>query len=399
MDRRKFIVGLASALAAENALTKPCPPNLFSMNNPCAIDTKLGQAAQSLNRNEYLLDPIPSPNTVFGNLDIVNTTVAAFWDPVLNEVSLMGDASSVQEAKHAIYQEELDTWTLLNTNIASENAIVNGHIWCMHWDDINSTGDIFFVPQQPSQTNPDTTRNFWHYNRNTNEWRQVPNAPFNVWQNSGTPNTGLGYHPNLFGTNQAGVFCYSCDGFSAYHLKYQEWVDLSSNYSFTSLYNSTYGNRKYNGGTVFLPGRNELFFGTGRDDNGVGAQSTSNFLKLTVVKGGNPPTVELRDVPVSVNTNVNTQEGYFMIRDPRDDSTLMLLERTGDRVLTNNNGATGSWVDETAQNGLRHPFWNQNPYKYDIDGGTWTPCSIDKYGIVMGLSTYRNGGGTLIWKP
>jgi hypothetical protein len=196
----------------------------------------------------------------------------------------------------------------------------------------------------------------------------------------------MGFHPNLLGPGRPGLYCIATGGsvgFSYFDLIGQRWTQVRT----FSAY-STYGNRKYTGAGIYVPGRDELLFGTGENDQ-----------DMIVIKAGdadnqNP---ELRGAPIKILGGAFNRNGAHMILDPRSNSTVMLLERKGNRVWTSSNGGL-SW----SQAGFTHPFWSSsaaNALKHDQDEGSWTPCSISRYGVVMGLYSNQGGGGSIMWKP
>jgi hypothetical protein len=120
---------------------------------------------------------------------------------------------------------------------------------------------------------------------------------------------------------------------------------------------------------------------------------------LTLIPGGYGATLDPapRQVPApfSVGTGNSNNAAHLLI-DPRDDSTVMLLERGGGRVWTNPDIRTQPFRLES----FTHPFWDN----LHIDGmpGRWTPCSIPRYGVVMGLSSYgadATGFERILWRP
>ena len=105
-------------------------------------------------------------------------------------------------------------------------------------------------------------------------------------------------------------------------------------------------------------------------------------------------------MPFQVN-NVSPGTAAHMLLDPRDatQSTIMLLERAGNRVWTCSDplAGAGAWTLES----WGHPFWDENPYhgQSASEEGSWTCCSIPRYGVVMALASNQSGGGTMLWRP
>lgn len=385
MNRRDFVASIAAGTGLLGvAQANPCPPAFEGSNPNCPPPTGgiLASAASQLAGGQYALDPIPwNPNNI--RYDISQQCVSSFWDDTRKELHYMGKVQNGGNTHHFIYNETANQWSWPGQNVDDANAL--GHIWIATFDNYVHPGRYYHVGHYPNQWSPDGTRNVAYYDPQTRSWTRTPNAPHNLWSNSGTPNPGLIVHPNLFGNGRAGLATFgtgSGAGYSAFEFATQEWR-LVNDYSF---YSSPYADSRYAGNGIYLPDLDEAILGTG-----------SQHRRSTVIKAGDAfnPNPEQRTAPINITGGAFGRNGAHMIVDPRNPgSGTMLLERRGSRVWSSNN-AGRSWVQES----FSHPFWNNNPYKDPNDEGSWTPASIGEYGVILGMSSYVAPGGSLLWRP
>ena len=349
---------------------------------PPSGSAPLSTAASALNPGQYRRDPIIwNPNN--RQFDISQQCASGFWDDTRLEMHYMGKAQSGGNTRHFIFNEDTNSWTMTNGNVDGANAL--GHIWTASFDHTYRPGTYYHIEQQPNQGSPNGTRTCRYYDRSSGRWSTLPNAPFDVWANSGTPNPGMGFHPNLIGSGRPGLFCWATGGqagFAYFDLVNQSWTQV------TTFGSGPYFNRKYAGGGLYIPGRDEMIFGTGE-----------NHQDCLIVKGGDAGnrSPELRSAPLRILGGAFNRNGAHMILDPRSDDTVMLLERKGSGVWTSSNGGQ-SWRRES----FSHPFWSSSDagsLRHPQDEGSWTPCSISRYGVVMGLYSDQNGGGSIMWRP
>jgi len=311
----------------------------------------------------------------------------AFYDETRSEIQFMGKPQSSvggrNRSPHWVYSEATGTWRTTSTNVTPNSY---GHIWCVTFDHSVSPGDYYHVQHYPAEG--DNMRTLLRYNRATNSWGKLPEAGFDLWNNSSTPNSGPVYHPNLLGPGRPGIYCLSNDGLSYFDVNNQSWVSVRRD----MFYDSTYGDWKHNS-SLYVPGLDLALFGSGQ--NGfVGGRP-----QCLIVESGNAddPTPPIRDLPYPVD-NLNQGNTAHMLLDPTDPtrSTIMLLESVGGRVWTSNDPMSGasSWTLQS----WSHPLWNNNPYRRASDSGSWTCCSIPRYGVVLGMGS-QNGAGTILWRP
>lgn len=320
----------------------------------------------------------------------------AFYDDTRREIQYMGKPQSSvggrNRSTHHVYSEGSNSWRTTSTNVTPNSY---GHIWCLTFDHSVSPGDYYHVQHYPNEGG--NTRTLLRYNRATDSWGRLPDANFNVWNNSTTPNSGPVYHPNLLGPGRPGIYCFSNSALSYFDVNNQSWTLIRDDIQ----YNGTYGGRNENGWkhncSLYIPGLDLAMFGSG--ENGViGGNPHGLFIPAGDADNRTPPVARM---PVFVNNLEDGANSYNMLLDPTDPtrSTVMLLERRGGNVYTSNDPLSGinSWTLQP----YRHPFWTDNPYRYrgdNVHDGSWTCCSIPRYGVVLGMGTH-SGGGTLMWKP
>jgi hypothetical protein len=353
--------------------------------------TVLATAATALGAGGWSLDPI-AKNGANAQWDISWQNRTAFYDDTRSEIQYMGkpqaSAGGRNRSPHFIYDEATNSWTTVSLNVTPNSY---GHIWLVTFDHWDNPGDYYHVGQKPSEQN--ASRSMLRYDRSANTWALLPNAPFNIWNDSATPNNGMVYHPNLRGAGLPGVYCFSNNGFCYFDITSQTWTNVDLN-----LFYSTYGNWRQNT-SLYVPGLDLGMFGSG--ENGF----ISGRPQALFVLGGSPDdtTPPLADMPGQVtNADYSGNDTYHMILDPTDTQqrTVMLLQRTGGNVYTSTNpmGGLGAWTLQS----YSHPFSTNNPYDNWSGGpanqGSWTCCSIPRYGVVMALGSH-GGGGTMLWRP
>lgn len=396
MKRREFVIratsaaGLAFAETVKSAI--PCPPILGNATNgqevcprPAGPSGLADQAAQ-LNPGEWL-NSISLPSAI-EQFDISWQNRTAFWDDVHGEIQFMGKAQGGGSAKHWIYSETSNAWRQSSGDVAPGKL---GHVWQVTFDHTDDPGDYYFVEQDVGAS-PQVANTIRHMDRSLEDgqgstnapWRLLTRAPFEVWEPTDTPNPGLGYHPNLLGPGRPGIFCWGTTDFSFWDKNNNSWRHVDS-----FGLSAPYGDRNQNS-SLYVPGHDLLIFGSSVN------QSQQALIIPAGYSGDTTPVLE--DLPIRVHNH--TRGGAHLLIDPTDDSRIMLLERDGSRVWTNADGGRGaSWRLES----FTHPFWNNLPVD-DLDGGSWTPCSIPSYGVVLGMASYgsaaNNGAnGTIMWRP
>ena len=397
MKRRDFIVG-ASGAAGSLLLGSahggiPCPPSLDGASSSGEIcpgpsgSSTLSDHASQLNPGNWLRS-IPLPSDI-NPWDISWQNRTGFWDDVHRELQFMGkpqlSAGGGNRSPHWIYSDQTNSWRK-TTQAASPGK--GGHIWKVTFDHTDDPGDYYYIEQEiGSETN--TIRRMDRSVENgqgqaNSPWGLLTRAGFKVWEPTSTPNPGMGYHPNLLGPGRPGIFCFGTTDFSYWDKNNDEWV-----YVRYFGVGAPYGKRR-NNTSLYVPGRDILVFGSGK------YQSQQAMIIPAGYNGNGTP--QLEDLPIRVESD--SGGGAHMLIDPRDDGTIMLLERQGNRVWTNSQGAAGSaWRLES----YTHPFWSQLPVNSN-DAGSWTCCAIPRHGVVLGMASHGSASsdgqnGTIMWRP
>jgi len=355
--------------------------------------TTLETEAGNLNAGEYTLDPI-AINGDSNQWDISWQNRTAFYDENRGEIQYMGKAQASaggrNRSPHFIYNEYTGSWTTIDTNVTPNSY---GHIWLCSFD--HQYGNYYHVQQNPAEGG--NVQRFLKFTRGesatpTDTWNPVSNAGFNVWSTTATPNPGLCFNPNLFGSGRPGVFCFGWGQWAAWNELDDTWVEGAD------VGYSQWGSFRQ-GSTLYVPGLGLMLCGSG-DKPG------SPYL-IGVEDGDTTGTATRATASVpgqGVGNFSPSSNTYMMLLDPRDrtQKTVMLLQRDGGNVYTSNDPMSGNWTLET---GFEHPFYDNNPYRDNgvYDEGSWTCCSLPRYGCVLGLSSNgQNGGGrfgTLLWRP
>jgi hypothetical protein len=354
----------------------------------------LKTAADSLSEGQWTDTPISMPSDI-GSADISWQCRTAFYDDNRREIQLMGkpqaSAGGLTRCIHWIYDEENNSWTTTATNLVPN---MYGHIWMVTFDHTESPGDYYFAGGQPLDA---PYRNqIRRYNRSTDSWETLTSSSFNPWSSSPSPDPGPCYHPNLLGPGRPGIYCFGNQGLSYYDVVNDSWTQVRNDIQ----YDATYGKGNGWGGnqSLYVPGLDIALWGSGA--NGFESSVPQG---LVITSGGADDTTPTTfDMPAPItqsSNNSSANESCMMILDPTDPTqkTVMLLERWGNKVYTSNNptGGLGAWTEET----WTHPFGaDNNPYQDETTAGSWTCCSIPRYGVVLGFMS-QDGAGTILWKP
>lgn len=389
MRRRDFIVGATSAvgaaLVARAGNAKPCPPTLDGSSTVAcpqsAGGTTLADTASQLDSGQWV-GSIGLPQGI-GQFDISWQNRTAFWDDANSEIQFMGKAQGGGAAKHWIYSDTSGQWRQTSGDVAPGKF---GHVWQVTFDHTDDPGDYYFVEQDvgASPQVKDTVRVMDRSVENgrgseNSPWRLLSRASFEVWEPTDTPNPALGYHPNLLGAGRPGIFCWGTTDFSYWDKSNNTWTHVDS-----FGLSAPYGNRNQNT-SLYVPGRDVLIFGSSIN------QSQQALIVPASYSGNRTP--KLENLPIRIHNH--TSGAAHLLIDPRDSGRIMLLERDGSRVWTNAEaGAGSSWALES----FTHPFWGSLPVASN-DAGSWTPCSIPRHGVVLGMASNVLPGKTVMWRP
>lgn len=359
---------------------------------PASFHTSvLKDAADALGPGDWVEDPI-TWNPLNSTFDISWQNRTAYWDDEHREIHYMAKAQGGGAARHFIYDEETDTWRATSLDVADDKL---GHIWITAFDHTDDPGDYYYLEQDPGTfSGPEnTTRTVRHMDRSveagqgtTNSpWSLLDDATFQVWNTSDTPATGIGYHPNLMGPGRPGLFCYDVIGFAWWDKLNNTWTE-GANFSLGNVYGDRNGSV-----SLYVPGHDILLFGSGKRD---GQNWTQQGIVIPAGYGANPDaTPDLVNLPISVETGL-AEDAAHMLIDPRDSRVIMLLERGNLSRVWTSDDAGANWTLES----FTHPFWDNLPVDTD-DAGSWTPCSIPRYGVILGMASNVGSGGTMMWRP
>lgn len=394
MRRRDFVLGAASVAGAfctgQVRAQTPCPPSLSGATSPdnCPTPTgagNLSEAAAQLDQGQWMINPIKM-NADVSRWDISWQNTTAFWDDMRREIQYMGkpqaSAGGLARQGHWIYSEQTDTWRVTSTTVAPNHY---GHIWGVTFDHTDDVGDYYYIEQDPE---PDAERSVRIMDRSvengqgsTNSpWTQVAQSSFDLWSpdQANIYQPGIGFHPNLLGSGKPGIYGVAVEQHVYYDKRNETWVK-------NSVSNSDPYRTRHGCPSIYVPGRDILVFGDGN-----AANSDYMIIYADDIDNASP---EIKAGPITVRGTTGNH-GKFVI-DPRDDSVIMLLEATGNRVWTSRDGAQ-TWRLESYE----HPFWDEGlsrTFANSQDGGSWTCCSIPRFGCVVGLYTYNPA--TILWRP
>jgi hypothetical protein len=389
MKRRDFILetlGVTAGLVVSGTgqAAKPCPPDIIGASNPdhCGAfsGSALAEAASRLSPGEWVAFKAPPAVGPFG-ISWQNRT--GFWDSSRHEFHFMAKAQSGGAASHWIYSEATDSWRSTGSDVSPGQA---GHIWVVTFDHTDDPGDYYYLDFDASDFIRYMDRSVEAgIGNSSHPWRKTSSASFSVQNGSSRPSTSIGYHPNLFGSEDPGILVFGVTTLSAWRKSTNSWLSLAT-YGSSS---SQYFNRR-SAPSVYIPGYDRLIMGTG-------VANTQECLLLDAGSGGEVATgsLEFEGAPTRIVGTASQSNDSQLSIDPRDDSTVILLESSGDRVWTN---ATGGTEDGWRLEPFAHPFWQNLPVNPN-DYGSWTCGAIPEYGIMWGLASYADGGGSILWRP
>jgi hypothetical protein len=355
--------------------------------------SSLKTAADSLSAGQFALDPITMPAEL-ARFDISWQNRTAFYDDERREIQFMGKAQTGGSAKHWIYDEETDVWRQTSGDVTPDQL---GHIWLVTFD--HETGDYYHIEQQPTSGMEFTVR---YMDRSvesgqgsTNSpWTTLPSAASRIWSFSHTPNTGICIHPHLFGPGRKGLFCFGVDRVSAYNLIDGTWTHLGDP-------GSPYKLRR-NSATLYIPGQESILIGGSKDADTEGdlnfgwPKGAQNALGAAL-----PTQFTGIGLPLVIAGGAGLEYCHVCI-DPTNNRNAMLLERTGSQrvYISSDGGATWTLQPYT------HPFWTEftsRSWNNSGDGGSYTVCSIPRYGVILGMSSDDGGGPgsghCILWRP
>lgn len=382
MKRRNLLrdsVGIfaGSMVLGSKAFAKPCPPTLHggSALVTCGGSGSLVDAAAALSPGQ---STHVTPNTLQHRQDIQWNVQTIFHDPVRDEIQYMGKPAFNQSQNHSHYTYDIaaDQWSTSGQSMFPGF----GHIWNATFDP--TKGDYWFRPHN-------STRMEW-FDRSAGAngaWKSTPRQTSPALNGGGAHLGALGWHPNLFGAGNPGIFVWGLFRFFAYNMSTEAWHVLNpSNFSTSGPYWS-----RVNGQALYLPGSDQLICFADSKGNGhpavvvdAGAGNSSDVLSDGLVSTGGTPPLEIFGGGGSSN------HGHI-VHHPNNANRLLLLEEHGSSRVWESANDGASW----SQQSYTHPFQAMdNP-----SSGEYTVGTVAPYGVVIGMTSNSAGGEAVIWKP
>ena len=379
MKRRSFLKGALGAIATSSGLSRvavagPCAPPLVGAPNP-----QCGVPPASLSETAAGLAPGQSAqftkNTLQRQEDIQWQLQTIWYDAPRGELQYMGKPASSQSQNHShyIYTEATDSWSTTGQSLFPGF----GHIWNVTFDPIN--GDYWFRPY-----NSNSLR--W-YDRSASTWKETVSQTSPALNSGNASFAAMGWHPNLFGPGEPGIFIWAVFRFFAYNLSTQSFSVLTpSNFSSSS----PYYDRK-NGQALYLPGSDQLICFADDRGNGhsaviveAGAGNSSNVVSAGLVSTTSAP-------PILVYGGGGTANHGHVVHHPNDANRLLLLDEHGSSRVWQSTNSGASWQQQS----YTHPFQAMNNWS----AGEYTVGTIAPYGVIVGMTSNSSGGETVLWKP
>ena len=383
MKRRKFLTYSIGALAGvagpgRSFAAKPCPPSIdgASATTPCpATGGNLAEVTAALSPGQSAQF---TANTLQRMNDIQWQVQTIWYDDTRAELQYMGKPATSQSKNysHYIYNEATDTWSTSGQSLFPGT----GHIWNATFDPVN--GDYWFH----------------RYNHNVMWWFDRSAGANGTWKttvsqtspalNDGGPNfAAMGWHPNLFGPGNPGIFIWAALRFFAFDLASGTFSVLNpSNFS----KGDPYGNRS-TGQALYLSATDQLIcFAQDSDDGGghpallvdAGAGNSSNIFADGLVSLTATPPIQV--------FGGRANHGH-VVAHPDNANRLLLLDEKGSSRIWESSDSGSSWQLKD----YSHPFQAMDAWS----SGEYTVGTIPRYGVIIGMTSNSSGGETVLWKP
>lgn len=351
--------------------------NTFSVSVVSAVTSTLGVAANALSAGQYTT--FLGPPTAVGQFGISWQAATAFWDVTNREFQFMGKAQSGGAASHWIYSESLHAWRYTTLSLVPGQT---GHVWNISLD--RDTGDYYYLDFPLSQFIRRMVRSVEAGQGSTNSpWTVTSTPAFDI--RDGSAETGIGFHPNLYGAGDGGVILWGVGDMAAWRKSTDTWTEMQH-----------YGGGSYwgsggSGSGCYIPGLDKLLVGTG--------SAKQNFLVVSAGSGGalatNTPPLVAAPIKVFGSTTASLPWGKLVLH-PSNSSKVLILEAgpksSGLRVWSSIDAGT-SWTLES----FSHPF-HSLPWTGD-DAGAWTCGAVPEYGVIWGLAYNGTTTQGMLWKP
>jgi hypothetical protein len=379
MKRRNFLKCAGSFIATSSGISgiaaaDPCPPPLVGASNPqCGIPPgSLSDTATSLGPGQSAQF---TKNTLQRPEDIQWQVQTIWYDAQRGELQYMGKPASSQSQDHShyIYSEANDSWSATGTSLFPGF----GHIWNVTFDPTN--GDYWFRPYN--------TNSLRWFDRSENTWKETASQTSPALDSGNASFAAMGWHPNLFGPGEPGIFIWAVFRFFAYNLSTQSFSVLSpSNFSSSSAYYD-----RKNGQALYLPGTDQLICFANDRGNGhpaiiveAGAGNSNDVVGAGLVSTTSAP-------PIQVYGGGGTANHGHVVHHPGDANKLLLLDEHGSSRVWVSTDTGASWQLQS----YTHPFQAMNNWS----AGEYTVGTIAPYGVIVGMTSNSSGGETVLWKP
>jgi hypothetical protein len=362
-------------VVAQKTIAAPCPPLLFSdsgTQNPPSCDvSSLASVADALGAGQ---SSAFTANTLQHPQDIQWQTQTIFYDESRRELQYMGKPATSQSSNysHYIYSADNNTWRTSGKSLFPGT----GHIWNMTFDLEN--GDYWFRKYNENRLR--------YFDRSSNAWKTTGDQNSPGLNDGNTNLAAMGWHPNLFGAGQSGIFLWSPYRFFAYNINTQKFTVLSPN-NFSS--SSPFWNRGP-GQALYLPGSDQLICFAQRANGhqailvNAGAGNASDALGEGKIQLTGEP-------PIQVYGGGGTSNHGHVVNHPNNPNRLLLLDEHGSSRVWESNNAGQSW----SQKGYRHPFQEMR----NASAGEYTVGTIAPHGVIVGMTSDYDGGELILWKP
>ncbi len=358
----------------------PCSPQMTGEGSlpgtPCsASGGSLAETASGLASGQSIQF---TKNTLQRPEDIQWQVQTIWYDELRGELQYMGKPASSQSTdySHYIYSEASDTWSTSGTSLFPGT----GHIWNVTFDPDN--GDYWF-----RRYNGNELRWFDRSDGSGGSWKQTISQTSPALNSGNTNFAAMGWHPNLFGVGQPGIFIWAVYRFFAYNPATGNFSVLSpSNFSSSSIYWN-----RFSGQALYLPATDQLICFAKDEGNGhpailvdAGAGNSSDVLADGLVTSTSSP-------PIQVCGGGGGSNHGHVVSHPNDSNHLLLLDEHGSSRVWESRDYGGSWQLQS----YTHPFQQMNNWS----SGEYTVGTISRYGVIVGMTSNSSGGETVLWKP
>lgn len=360
MKRRDFMAAsgavVTTVLSDSLHAAVPCPPSFDGVSEtqcPAGNSSLAARAAQlGLGQSDLNIEELRNTAaSVFSQrYDISWCSVLSHYDANRREIQYMGKSQSSQNGRyvHYIYSEESQSWRTTGTNLGSGT----GHVYTCAFDP--DRGEFFFLDWGANRVR--------RYDRADDSWSDTPangNLPGGYdW------NSGMVYHPNLFGAGDGGlIFCPSfASNAQVWRRSTNSWSTLNGVSAQNGLNNGAQG--------IYIPGL----------DAAMIAGFSGSAYRIDAGSGGTVGSVS--DLGDQGTPNIGWSSGRSSgggkaVIDPNNPSRVLVLEFGGSSRVWASSNAGDSW----SQVGT-HPFDSMNGANSNI-----SYLSIPDYGVIVGLTS------------